>query len=76
MLYEQIDLLYGLIAGCISPGRPSDFWLSKRSGGAQNPGAAQLTSGWAVVEPLVTKLFGAVRVQQLAAGWPLPPATK
>jgi hypothetical protein len=39
-------------------------------------GLTQLTSGWAVVEPLVTQLFGAARAQQLAAGWPLPPATK
>jgi replicative superfamily II helicase len=41
-----------------------------------NQGLTQPTSGWTVVEPLVTKLFGAARAQQLAAGWPLPPATK
>jgi len=36
----------------------------------------QPTSGWAVVEPLATQLFGAARAQQLAAVWPLPPAIK
>jgi hypothetical protein len=39
-------------------------------------GLTQPGSGWTVVEPLVMQLFGAVRAQQLAAGWPLPLATK
>ncbi len=33
-------------------------------------------SGWAVVESLATQLFGVARAQQLAAVWPLPPATE
>jgi len=41
-----------------------------------NQGLTQPDSGWAVVEPLATQLFGVARAQQLAVVRPLPPAIK